>query len=84
MVFCALAQGAVCAHTVRVSAPAPSGELICLLDEGSEGSREVYREAGPSGEQEIRLEMADKTLGEHRLTAYLDGQLVLDTTVVFE
>lgn len=78
------AQGAVCAHAVRVSVQAPSGELICLLDEGSEGSREVYREAVPSGEQEIRLEMADGTQGEHRLTAYLDGQLVLDTTVVFE
>ena len=78
------AQGAVCKKTVRVSVEGEMGELICLLDEGTENSREVYHEWVPRGEWDVRLEMADKTQGEHRLSVYLDGQSVLDETVVFE
>lgn len=78
------AQGAVCKKTVHVSVETELGELIALLDEGTENSREVYHEWVPRGERDVRLEMADKTQGEHRLSVYLDGQSVLDETVVFE
>ncbi len=78
------AQDAVCKKTVHVSVATELGELIALLDEGTDNSREVYHEWAPRGEWNVRLELSDKTQGEHRLSVYLDGQSVLDKTVVFE
>lgn len=78
------ATGSVCRETVRVTAEGEEGELIALLDEGEERSREVYHEWIAQGEHEVTLEMQDPTPGEHRLSVYLDGQIVEDKTVVFE
>lgn len=78
------ASGPVCRESVQLTVESPEGELIALLDEGEENSREVYHEWIVQGEHELTLEMQDKAAGEHRLSVYLDGQQVEDKTVVFE
>jgi len=70
--------------TVTVTVPDADDEVLCILI-GSDGEpREVYRNKSEAGNQTITLNLDSYEEGEQVLSVYVDEELAVEKTVLFE
>ena len=69
---------------VTVTVDADGDEVLCILTDSTGQSREVYRSKSEAGNQTINLNLDSYVPGEHVLSVYVEDELVVEKTIVFE
>ena len=70
--------------TVTVTVEHDGDEILCMLIGGSGEPREVYRDVSKAGNQTIKLNLDSYEQGEQILSVYVQDELIVEKTVVFE
>ncbi|NLG24383.1 MAG: protein kinase [Clostridiales bacterium] len=69
---------------VSVTVEQDGDEVRVVLDEADGAEREVYRDQPEAGTQQIQLRLDSLEKGEHKLSVYVAGELVVEKAVNFE